>query len=96
LENEGYGKQLVIKKMLFFLLLVGSVFINNYLSERKGIAPKKNKYLADLFFLQTYENFIFFTLHVSYVIVRGGDIHDHKKKSEREKNSEEQNETKKN
>jgi hypothetical protein len=32
-------KQLVITKILFYLLLVDSVFINNYLRERMGIAP---------------------------------------------------------
>ena len=32
-------KQLVITKILFYLLMVDSVFINNYLRARMGIAP---------------------------------------------------------
>jgi len=38
------------QKNVVFLIVVDSVFINNYLSERMCIAPIKKKYLADLFF----------------------------------------------
>jgi hypothetical protein len=49
LQNMNWGskrimrKQLVFIGILFYLLLVDSVFINNYLRERMGIAPQKKK-----------------------------------------------------